>query len=87
MANIKSSKKRALMAVERNEVNSQLRSTMRNQSRKCIAAIENGDENKLEILNATISNLAKMGQRGLIHKKNADRKISRLQTKYNMALK
>ena len=85
MANIKSSKKRAQLAAQQNEVNSSLRSSMRNQIRKCHTAIEAGDDNKNEVLNTTISNIAKMGKKGIIHPKNADRKISRLQKQFNGA--
>ena len=85
MANIKSSKKRAQLAAQQNEVNSQLRSGMRNQIRKCQAAIVAGDEDKNEVLNTTISHIAKMGKKGIIHPRNADRKISRLQKQFNVA--
>ena len=83
MANIKSSKKRALLAEERNRVNSQLRSAMRNQVKKCNTAIVASDDNKEAVLNQTISTIDKMAQKGIIHAKTAARKISRLQKKAN----
>ena len=83
MANIKSSKKRALLAEERNKVNSQLRSAMRNQVKKCNTAIVASDDNKEAVLNKTISTIDKMAQKGIIHAKTAARKISRLQIKAN----
>lgn len=83
MANIKSSKKRALLAEERNKVNSSLRSAMRNQVKKCTTAIAASDDNKQAVLNSTISTIDKMAQKGIIHAKTAARKISRLQKKAN----
>jgi len=83
MANIKSSKKRALLAEQRNIVNSQKRSSMRNQIKKCNTAIAASDENKETVLNKTISVIDKMAQKGIIHTKTAGRKISRLQKKFN----
>ena len=85
MANIKSSRKRALLAAERNVVNSQHRARMRNQVKSCEAAIENQDEQKEVVLNETISTIAKMAQKGILHDKTANRKISQLQKKYNVA--
>ncbi len=84
MANIKSSKKRALIAEQRNIVNSQKRSAMRNQVKKLNTAILASDENKETILNKTISVIDKMAQKGIIHNKTAARKISRLQKKFNV---
>ena len=83
MANIKSSKKRAQLAEERNKVNSQYRSAMRNQIKKCNTALEANDDNKEAVLNKTISFIDKMAQKGIIHDKTAGRKISRLQKKSN----
>lgn len=87
MASIKSSKKRILLASERNLVNSQQRAYMRNRVRTCEAAIENQDQQKEIILNETISIIAKMAQKGILHDKTANRKISQLQKKYNVASK
>ena len=83
MANIKSSKKRAQLAEERNKVNSQLKSAMRNQIKKCNTALEAKDDNKEAVLNKTISFIDKMAQKGIIHDKTAGRKVSRLQKKSN----
>lgn len=87
MANIKSSKKRALLAAERNTVNSQNRARMRNKVRSCESAIINKEENNEVVLNDTISTIAKMAQKGILHKKTASRKISQLQRKHNVAFK
>ena len=84
MANIKSSKKRAQLAEERNKVNSQLKSAMRNQIKKCNTALEAKDDNKEAVLNKTISFIDKMAQKGIIHDKTAGRKVSRLQKKTNI---
>lgn len=83
MANIKSSKKRAQLAIERNKVNSQYRSAMRNQIKKCDSAIESNADDKEAVLNKTISFIDKMSQKGILHAKTAGRKISRLQKKSN----
>ena len=83
MANIKSSKKRAQLAEERNKVNSQYRSAMRNQIKKCNTAIKAKDDDKEAVLNKTISFIDKVAQKGIIPTKTAGRKISRLQKKSN----
>lgn len=83
MANIKSSKKRALLAEKRNLINSQFRSAMRNQVKKCNTTIEASADNKETVLNQTISIIDKMAQKGILHPKTAGRKISRLQKRYN----
>ena len=87
MANIKSSKKRALLAAKRNIVNTQQRARMRNQVKACKTAIENQNQQKKIILNETISTIAKMAQKGIIHNKTANRKISQLQKKCNVTSK
>lgn len=83
MANIKSAKKRAQLAEEKNKINSQYKSAMRNQIKKCNVSIEVKDNDKEAVLNKTISFIDKMAQKGIIHTKTAGRKISRLQKKSN----
>lgn len=87
MANIRSSKKRAFLSVKRNIINSQQRARIRNQIKTCELAIKNKDKQKEIILNKTISTLAKMAQKKILHYKTANRKISQLQKQYNVLSK
>lgn len=71
------------MAAKQNIINTSFRSAMRNQVKKCNAAIAAGAENTDAVLKQTISTIDKMAQKGIIHTKTAGRKISRLQKKFN----
>jgi small subunit ribosomal protein S20 len=79
MANHKSAKKRNLQNIKRNAANRQARSTLRSQIKKARAEIQAGgaDASKGEVLSA-IKALARAGQKGLLHRRAADRRISRL---------
>lgn len=79
MANTKSAKKAARQAVRRTEINKARRSRMRSTVRKVEEAIASGNlvEAKAAFL-AAEPELVRAAQKGVIHKNNAARKVSRL---------
>lgn len=79
MANTKSAKKATRVIARRTEVNKNRRSRMRGEVRKVEEAIAGGDRNAaLAALKAAEPELMRSSQRGILHKKTASRKISRL---------
>ncbi len=79
MANIKSAKKRVLVAKTRNERNKAIKSSVKTAIKKVEAAAASGDQAaaKAELLAAT-SIIDKAATKGVYHKNNAARKVSRL---------
>ena len=80
MANIKSAKKRILVAETRAARNKAIRSKVKTFIKKVDAAIVAGD--KACLVNA-ISEIDKACTKGVYHKNNASRKISRLSKAVN----
>ncbi len=79
MANIKSAKKRILVAESRAERNKAIRSRVKTFVKKVNAAIEAGDKAAAEAaLKAAVSEIDKASQKGVYHANTASRKISRL---------
>jgi small subunit ribosomal protein S20 len=79
MANTKSAKKATRKIARRTEVNKARRSRMRNYLRLVEDAIAGGDQAKAQsALKAAEPELMRAAQRGVIHKKTASRKVSRL---------
>lgn len=79
MANTSSAKKAARQAIRRTEVNKSRRSTMRTEVRRVEEAIAAGDKaSALAALKSAQPVLARAGQKGVVHKKTASRKVSRL---------
>jgi small subunit ribosomal protein S20 len=79
MANTKSAKKASRKIARRTEVNKARRSRMRSYVRQVEDAIAGGDRTKaLTALKAAEPELMRAAQRGVVHKKNASRKVSRL---------
>jgi small subunit ribosomal protein S20 len=79
MANTKSAKKATRKIARRTEVNKARRSRMRSYIRLVEDAIAGGDKAKAQsALKAAEPELVRAAQRGVIHKKNASRKVSRL---------
>ncbi|HKC33344.1 MAG TPA: 30S ribosomal protein S20 [Xanthobacteraceae bacterium] len=79
MANTKSAKKATRKIARRTEVNKARRSRMRGTVRTVEEAIAGGDPTKaLAALKAAEPELMRAAQRGVIHKKTASRKVSRL---------
>ncbi len=84
MANIKSAKKRILVARTRTERNKSIRSGVKTAIKKVYAAIESGDKNAAasELKNATkVVEMA--GSKGVYHKNNVARKVARMSKAVN----
>jgi small subunit ribosomal protein S20 len=79
MANTKSAKKAARQTLRRTEANKTRRSRMRSYARKVEEAIASGDKAAAEAaLRSAEPVLARTAQKGLLHRKTAERKVSRL---------
>lgn len=79
MANTKSAKKKTRVIARRTEINKNRRSGMRTYVRKVEEAIASGDQTAaLAALRAAEPQMMRASQKGVLHKKTASRKISRL---------
>jgi small subunit ribosomal protein S20 len=79
MANTKSAKKAARQTVRRTNANKGRRSRARSYARKVEEAIEAGDKRAAAAaLKEAEPVLARTAQKGLVHRKTASRKVSRL---------
>ncbi len=79
MANIKSAKKRILVTETRTARNKAIKSKVKTAVKKVNAAIESQDkEAALAALNAATVEIDKACSKGVYHKNNASRKVSRL---------
>lgn len=79
MANIKSAKKRILVAEARTARNKAIKSEVKTAVKKVDAAVAAKDaENARALLKAAISTLNKAASKGVYHKNTASRKISRM---------
>ncbi len=79
MANVPSAEKRNRQRLRRRERNVFHLSTMRTYVKRVRAALESKDAGKAsEALNAAVKVIDKAAQRGVIDRKTASRKISRL---------
>ena len=79
MANIKSAKKRILVAETKTERNKAIRSRVKTFVKKVEAAIETGDKAAAEgALRTAISELEKAQSKGVYHPNTVSRKVSRL---------
>jgi small subunit ribosomal protein S20 len=84
MANTPSAKKAARKIQRRTEINKARRSGMRSDVRKVEEAIAAGDKTKaLAALKSAEPALARSAQKGIVHKRTASRKISRLTMRVN----
>ena len=84
MANIKSAKKRILVSRANAEKNKAVRSSVKTAMKKVFAAVESGDKAAAtaELQNATkVIEIA--ASKGVYHKNNAARKVSRIATAVN----
>lgn len=79
MANIKSAKKRVLVSRDRNARNKSIKSAVKTAIKKVEAAVAANDQEaaKAALLEAT-STIDKAAKKGVYHKNNAARKVSRL---------
>ncbi len=79
MANTTSAKKAARKAVRRTEINKSRRSLLKTEVRKVEEAIASGDRTKAAAaLKIAEPVLARTAQKGVLHKRTASRKVSRL---------
>ena len=79
MANTKSAKKATRVIARRTEVNKGRRSALRNSVRSVEEAIQSGDRAAaLAAFEAAEPAIMRAAQRGVVHKNNASRKVSRL---------
>lgn len=77
MANIKSQKKRNLQNERRHERNKAERSKLKTEAKKAIAAIDSGEDHAEEVRTA-LRGIDKAASKGILHKKTAARRKSRL---------
>lgn len=84
LANIKSAKKRILVSRTRADRNKAIRSGVKTAIKKVFAAIETGDKEaaKAELVAAT-KTIEMATSKGVYHKNNAARKVSRLSKAVN----
>ena len=79
MANTSSAKKAARQMIRRTEINKSRRSRVKSEVRAVEEAIQSGDRGKAAAaLAAAEPILARTAQKGVMHKKTASRKVSRL---------
>ena len=79
MANTKSAKKAARQAVRRTEINKSRRSALKTEVRRVEEAIASGDQSAaLAAMKTAEPLLARTAQKGVVPKKTASRKVSRL---------
>ena len=84
MANIKSAKKRILVNRTKAERNKSIRSGVKTAMKKALAAVEGGDKAAAEAeLKAATKTIEMAASKGIYHKNNAARKVSRLSKAVN----
>ena len=84
MATKKSAMKRQRQNLKSRARNKHFRGVMKDSIKNLLEAVENKDKNKAkELLKTAISVIDKVKAKGVIHKGNASRKVSRLSTKVN----
>ena len=87
MANIKSAKKRVLVAQRNNERNTAFKTSIKTAVKKALAAAKNNEEDALK---SALSNVHKLCDKavgkGILHKNTAARKKSRLTIAINKLL-
>mgnify|MGYP001171936587 FL=1 len=84
MANIASAIKRNRQNAKRRAHNRHYRSYMRTQIKNLRSAIDSGDAAAAkDLLPLAVASIQKVAQKGIIHKKNAARRVSRLSKSVN----
>lgn len=84
MATHKSAEKRDRQSVKRRERNISAKSAIKTKVKAVVGAVETKDKQaSVKALQAAIPALDKAAVKGVIHRKNASRKISRLTKKIN----
>jgi small subunit ribosomal protein S20 len=84
LANIKSAKKRILVTRTKAEKNKAIRSSVKTAMKKVFAAVEAGDKAvALAELAAATKTIEMAGSKGVYHKNNVARKVSRMSKAVN----
>ncbi len=79
LANIKSAKKRILVAEVRTARNKAIKSKVKTYSKKVELAVAEGNKEAAQAaLTVAVSEISKAGSKGIYHKNNVARKVSRL---------
>lgn len=79
MANIKSAKKRILVTAKKTARNKSIKSAVKTSIKKVESAVEEKNKEQAQAaLSAAVSTIGKATKRGIYHKNNAARKVSRL---------
>ena len=82
MANLSSSKKMVRKIAKRTERNKSLKTNVRTHIKRFEEAVASGESNEAKIAFRLVQpKLMKLAQKGIVHKKNASRKISKLSKK------
>ena len=88
MANTSSAKKAERKMIRRTEINKGRRSSLKTEVRKVEEAIASGNkEAAVSALKVAEPLLARTAQKGMLHKKTASRKVSRLSARVNAMAK
>ncbi len=83
MPNIKSQKDRVRLAAKQTARNKAGRSALRTTVKKANASIDANADNKADAIKAAAVALEKAGRKGLIHRNQASRKVSRMMKRAN----
>lgn len=84
MANIKSAKKRILVIKTKTERNKAIKSKVKTYVKKVLSAIESGNKDQAKVaLNDAYRVIQQAASKGVFHKKNAARKMSKLSIAVN----
>lgn len=84
MANIKSAKKRILVNRTKADRNKAIRSSVKTAMKKVFAAVEAGDKAAAKAqLTAATKTIEMAGSKGIYHKNNVARKVSRISRAVN----
>jgi len=77
----KSAIKRAVQSEKRRLRNSHFKSTMKTKIKRAIGAIDRKDEQSAALFKDAVSSIDRASSKGVVHRNNASRKISRLSRK------
>ncbi len=83
MPNIKSAKKRVLIAEANNMRNKSYTSALRTAIKKADAALDSNADNKAECVKVAVKKIDQAVTKGILHKNNAARKKSALVVRLN----
>ncbi len=85
MPNIKSQKDRVRLAAKQTARNKAGRSALRTTVKKANASIDANATGKADAIKVAVVALEKAGHKGLIHRNNASRRVSRMMKRANKA--